>query len=378
LTGSENDWEPIYGGDGFYVLVDPTNPQRIYAEYQYGGLGYSTDGGTTFFDGRTGIVSSDRTNWSTPFVMDEKHPLTLYVGTYRVYKTTNGMLSWTVISGDLTRGPGGRIGSITTIDVARTDTNVISVGTDDGKVSVTTDGGNTWSDVTGSLPVRWVTRVTFDPDSANVLYVTHSGYLEYDYAAHVHRSSDYGRTWTAIGAGLPDMPVNDIVVDPIARPNLYIASDLGVLYSSNNGARWDVLGNGLPEVPVHDLALHSPTRTLLAFTHGRSAYGIDLSGLSSVKSIATNLPVTTTLAQNYPNPFNPRTTVEFQVGTSGPVSLAVFDITGREVVRLVEQEPLNAGTYRVEWNASRVASGMYIYRLRCGSATLERKMLLLK
>ena len=132
MTGTGSDWVGIYGGDGFYALVDPTNPNRIYVESQNGGLAYSTNGGTSFFNGTSGIDGFDRTNWCTPIAMDLNNTLTLYTGTYRIYKTTNNMQSWTSISGDLTRGNGGPIGTITTIHVAPSNSNVVYVGTDDG------------------------------------------------------------------------------------------------------------------------------------------------------------------------------------------------------------------------------------------------------
>ena len=384
LTGSPDDWQEIFGGDGFYVLVDPTNPNRIYAEFQNGGLAYSADGGATFNNGRSGISATDRKNWSTPFVMDPNSTLTLYTGTHRAYKTTNGMQGWTVISGDLTRGQNGRIGTITTIDVARSDPRVIYVGTDDGKVSVTTDGGTSWNDVTGTLPMRWVTRVAIDPDSANVAYVTHSGYLEDQFASHIHKTYDFGQMWISIGNGLPDMPLNDVIVDPDARPYLYIATDVGVMYSSNQGTTWQVLGTGFPEVPVHDLTLHSPTRKLLAFTHGRSVYSIDLSTLTSIRIVAHSVPHDFILHQNYPNPFNPSTTIRFDVPHTSHVDLSVFDVAGREVASLIN-EALKPGSYEVSWNVDTFApnspglgSGVYFCRLKAGSMALTRKMVFIK
>ncbi len=378
LTGAHNNWTMIYGGDGFYVLVDPTNSNRIYAESQNGGLVYSTNGGSSFVNGTTGISASDRKNWNTPIAMDLTNPLTLYTGTHRLYRTTNGMANWTAISGDLTRGPNGRIGTITTIDVARTNPNVIFVGTDDGKVSVTTDGGTNWTDVTGILPLRWVTRVTIDPDSANVAYVTLSGYLQDMTQSHIYRTSDYGQTWIAIGGTLPDIPLNDVIVDPVYRPNLYVASDAGVLYSTNMGTTWQVLGRDLPFVTVHDLTLHSPTRKLVAFTHGRSAFKFDLTTLTSVADI-TQQPVVFTLEQNYPNPFNPSTRIAFHIRNLEPqtVSLKVYDVLGREVATLMNNR-LQPGSYEVSWNATGMPSGVYFYRLTAGQLSATRRMLLLR
>lgn len=385
LTGSISDWTRIYGGDGFYVLVDPTNPNRIYVESQNGGLAYSTDGGTSFNSGRTGI-GNDRTNWSTPFVMDLTNTLTLYVGTYRVYRTVNGMQNWTVISGDLTRNSPNLPGTITTLDVAQADPNVIYVGSGDGRVSVTTDRGSTWQDISGSLPMRWVTRVTIDPDSANVCYVTHSGYLEYNFASHIHKTTNFGQTWISISGDLPDMPINDIIVDRQVRPYLYIATDLAVMYSTNGGVNWLVLGTDFPEVPVHDLTFHAPTRKLLASTHGRSSYVINLSEFVAVRDgEPAEGGKQYVLEQNYPNPFNPTTEIRYQISEVGLVTLKVFDVLGREVATLI-QEVKQPGRYTVTWDATGMASGVYLARLSvtpsasvgAGSFGQTRKLVLVR
>jgi photosystem II stability/assembly factor-like uncharacterized protein len=377
MTGSDSNWTSIYGGDGFYVLVDPKNPNRIYAESQYGGLGYSTDGGANFLDGTSGITSTDRKNWCTPIAMDQNSTLTLYTGTHRLYKSTNGMQSWTAISDDLTRGANGRIGTITTIDVARTDPKVVYAGTDDGKVSVTTDGGISWMDVTGTLPVRWVTRVTIDPDSANVAYVTQSGFLEDLFSSHLNKTTDFGKTWTSVGEDLPNIPLNDVIIDPVYRGYLYIATDVGVMVSINSGKNWNVLGTELPEVPVQDLALHSPTRKLAAFTHGRSVYAFDLTTLTSVNVLRNSAVTGFELEQNYPNPFNPTTVISYQLPVISKVTLKIYDALGREVATLVNEE-MKLGRNTVQWDGSRFASGIYFYSLQAGNFVETKKMLLIK
>ena len=377
MTGSDSDWSSIYGGDGFYALIDPTNPNRVYAESQNGGLGYSTNGGSSFFSGTSGIGSSDRKNWCTPIAMDLNNTLTLYTGTHLLYKTTTGMQSWSAISGDLTRGANGRIGTITTIDVSQTNSSVIYVGTDDGKVSVTTNGGSSWTNITGTLPVRWVSRVTIDPDSANIAYVTQSGYLEDVFTSHLHKTRDFGQTWTDFGGDLPNVPLNDIIVDPVYKGYFYVATDLGVMVSSNGGKNWNVLGTGFPEVPVHDLVLHSPTRTLTAFTHGRSAYSFDLTTLTSVANSLNGSPKGFRLEQNYPNPFNPTTNLRFTISKLQFVELKIVDALGREVAVLVNEEK-SPGSYTVEWNATSCASGVYFYTLKAGAFIETKKMLLVK
>ncbi len=377
LTGAENNWTGIYGGDGFYVIVDPTNNNFVYAESQNGGLARSTNGGTSFSSATSGISGTDRKNWNTPIAISLLNTATLYTGTHRLYKSTNRMVNWTAISADLTRGNGGRIGTITTIDPSPTDSNVVYIGTDDGKVQVTTNGGTTWNDITGILPNRWVTRVTVDPDSANVCYVTLSGYLQYDFQAHIYRTSNYGQTWTPIGGNLPNIPLNDIIVDPAARPRLYAASDAAVLYSTNYGTTWHLLGTGLPSTPVLDLTLHSPTRKLVAHTHGRSNWILDVTTLTRVAEKTTAHPASFTLHQNYPNPFNPATNIRFELHQAGGVVLKVFDVLGRTVATIVD-ENLEAGEHVREFSAKNLSSGVYWYRLEVGGRGAARRMIVIR
>ncbi len=274
-TGT-SPWTFFYGGDGFYCVIDPTDSNYVYAEYQYGGLGYSTNGGASFYGGTTGISGSEFAGWMTPIVIDSKHPKSLYTGFERVYRTTNHMQSWTPISPILTNHISAAYSTVSTIDVSSVDSSIVYAGTGDGKVWVTTNAGGVWTDISAGLPLRWVTRVVADPESASVAYVTLSGFRQYDAVAHVFRTRNYGQTWTNIGASLPDVPVNDLIVDPATPSTLYIATDLNVMVTTDLGASWSVLGSSLPAVTVHDLAFNTAARRLVAFTHGRSTYTIDL------------------------------------------------------------------------------------------------------
>ena len=165
LDGGLDNWQHIFGGDGFYVIVDFTDPDIIYAESQNGGLGKSTDGGNNFFDATNGISGSEPTNWSTPVIMDPNANLILYYGTNYLYRTTDGANNWTKVSPQLTDWvQGRRLGTITTIAVAPTNSEVIYVGTDDSHIWVSTDNGTNWTEISDGLPERWVTRVAVDPN----------------------------------------------------------------------------------------------------------------------------------------------------------------------------------------------------------------------
>ncbi len=376
-TGSANDWNEIYGGDGFYCLVDYVNPQNMYASSQTGGLGRSENGGQSFSSGTTGLDLT-YTNWMTPYVMDKNDPQVLYCGTYKIHKTTNGMQSWTAISPDLANRHVANLGTITTVDVAKSDPNVIYCGTDDANVWVTTNSGTNWAKINSGLPYRWVTRVAIHPDSANVCYVTLSGYKVDSTGSHIFRTTNFGSSWTSIRGNLPDAPINDVVIDPANTNTLYIGTDITVMYTTNLGANWYLLGNGIPSnVPCHDLTLHNPTRSLVIWTHGRSAFRTTLP-LTSIAESNTNIPESSELFQNYPNPFNPGTIISYRLDGLSNVKLIVSDILGRQVAELVN-ETKEAGLHDIEFNAANLPSGMYFYSLNInGRVVATKRMTLLK
>ncbi len=377
LTGALNDWTTIYGGDGFYVIVDPVNPNIIYAESQNGALGKSTNGGTSFSSATSGISSSEKKNWSTPVIMDPNNNNILYYGTNRVYRTTNAASSWTAVSPDLTNGNQARLGTVTTIAVAKTNSNIIMAGTDDANVWVTTNNGTNWTKVSQSLPYRWVTRVAFDPTNDNIAYATYNGLKWIDPQPHVFRTTDRGQTWQNISSNLPDAPINAFDLDP-NRPNvLFVGSDVGAYVSFNTGGSWQFLGQGLPMVSVYDFKVHPTANYLVAGTHGRSMYKIDLSQVVGVNQLSSEVPAGYELGQNYPNPFNPATKISYKIREAADVKLTVFDIAGRSVAELVNSKQ-QAGSYEVDFNAGSLSSGVYLYRLEAGGVSLSKKLLLVK
>jgi photosystem II stability/assembly factor-like uncharacterized protein len=376
-NGSVSNWSEIYGGDGFYCLVDYLNPLRVYACYQFCGLGRSTNGGSSFINATSGLDLT-YTNWMTPYVMDKNNPLVLYCGTYKIHKTTNGMQSWIPISPDLTSGHIQNLGTITTIDVSKSNPNVIYCGTDDANVWVTTNGGNNWNSINSELPYRWVTRVTVHPDSSNVCYVTLSGYKVDSTGSHIYRTSDYGTNWISIRGNLPDAPINDVIIDPNDTKTLFIATDVSVMYSNNLGINWYVLSTGIPSnVPCHDLTLHNPSRKLIVWTHGRSAFKITLPPIVNINNENNQFSDSYSLSQNYPNPFNPVTNIKYHLGEKTLVTLKIFDITGKEITVLVNQYQ-QKGTHKVKFNGKNYSSGIYIYKLLTENYSFSRKMILIK
>lgn len=379
LSGKTNDWQSIIGGDGFYVSVDYNDPNYIYAESQNGYLLRTTDGGMTFYNALSGIVTTEPRNWSTPVIIDPNKSNVLYYGTNRLYRSTNRAVNWSPVSDKLTFSPdGSRLGTITTIAAAPGNSNVIYAGTDDANIWVTKDYGQSWKLINKGLPFRWVTRIAVDPKNENIVYATFSGLKWKDPQPHVFRSTDYGESWSDISSNLPDAPVNAFAIDLNNQDILYAGSDVGAFVSFNKGLSWQTLGSGLPVVSVYDLKIHPVTNYLIAGTHGRSMYRLNLNQLTGIDQ-KHNRPIAESykLLQNYPNPFNPATTISYSLPRNSLVKLTVFDIQGKEVKSLVN-EVKSAGSYQVEFNATNLPSGVYLYRLEAAGYSETKKLLLLK
>ncbi|MFQ5628106.1 MAG: T9SS type A sorting domain-containing protein, partial [bacterium] len=384
-TGGTNDWQRILGGDGFYALIDPQDPDIIYAESQFGNLAKSINGGKDWTTILNGINTLEPTNWSTPVIFDQNDPQKLYYGTHSVYKTWNGGESWRKFSPKLTDFvTGRRIGTITSIAPASSDTSVVYIGTDDALVWVTEDAGETWREISEDLPYRWVTRVRIDPLDAKTAYVTFSGLKWNSPQPHVFLTNNMGASWQDISANLPDAPVNSIIIDPQNRNALFVATDVGVFYSENAGNSWSPLGRGMPMVSVYDFVIDKTNRYLIAGTHGRSMYRISIDAITSVRDFEMEAPIESfALDQNYPNPFNAETIIEFILSQSEHITLKIFNTLGQEVVELVS-EKRSAGLHTLRWNGTDansmdVPSGMYIYQMAAASGQIaKRRMVMLR
>ena len=368
MTGNLNDWTNIYGGDGFYVLVNPQNNQYVYAEYQYGGLGRSTNGGYSFSGATNGISGSDRFNWSSPLVFDPNNPQTLYYGGNRLYKSTNHAANWTAISNDLSNGPGQynqTYGTITTISVSKLNDQVIYAGTDDANVWVTQNGGSNWTKVSDELPERWVTRVAADPFDEATAFVTFSGYRYDEYLPHIFRTTNFGQTWQDISGDLPEAPINDIIVDPTLDSALYIATDVGVFASWNLGQNWGLLGLGLPNVPVCDLTFHDELRMLTAATYGRSMFKIDVDQFVDV--VEMSVPKATLHIS--PNPAN-----DFiEIKPDKPLSFFRYHIKNANGVIIHSGSHCSGAFLRV--NISQLPDGMYFLHVMSENEMMVSKFI---
>jgi photosystem II stability/assembly factor-like uncharacterized protein len=383
-TGALNDWDQIFSNDGFYVNVDFIDPDIIYAESQFGLLGKSIDGGVSFFQVLSGINQVEPTNWSTPVVMDPNDHLVLYYGTNRIYRTSDGASSWVPVSGDLTAGISGtRLGTITTIAVSPVNSSIIWAGTDDSHIWVTSDYGESWTDVSASLPYRWVTRVVPDPLNQDIAYVTFSGLKWVDPQPHVFRTENLGQSWIDISSNLPDAPINALAVNPLNTHNLFVGTDLGAYYSLDYGESWRYISQNLPMVSVYDMKIHPVENYLAIGTHGRSMYKVDLSIFSEIDETQSPRVVESfQLKQNYPNPFNSSTVIPYTLYYKCDITLNIYNSRGQHV-GILFHDSQNAGNYQISWDGkdragNSVSSGIYLYELSDASSKQARKMLIIK
>lgn len=385
LTGATDDWQAILGGDGFYSIVDYTDPDIIYAEYQWGELNKSTNGGYSW----TSMVSQmteDRKNWSAPVVMDPKNHFVLYFGTYRVWKTTNAGYGWVPISPDLSNGPDGSTWhTVSTLAISPINSNIVIAGTDDGKVHISKNAGGSWTDISYGLPNRTITRVAADPFDESVIYVTLSGFRWDEAVAHVYRSPDQGNTWIDISGNLPDLPVNVIALDPVLQDHIFVGTDAGVYCTANGGQNWWGLGDGLGNVAVTAMKIHEGTRKLVVGTYGLSAYKIDLDGINV--GIPYISPTSGNIGLNvYPNPFFASQgigiNIAFITKANGRVSITINDINGKDIQQIMDAT-LNAGTHNFIWNGSSsngilVDEGVYFVNISSAEGNARQKLLLLR
>ena len=277
-------WLQVLGGDGGYSAIDHVTGNTAFATTQWQG-GSGNPGGPRRRDAasgggfalkRNGINTDDRGQFIAPLLMDPVNPRVLYFGTYKLYRTRDNGENWTPFAADMT----GPTGTITAIGVARSDTNQIYVGTSNGRIMASSDGGNTFTLGTGNA-ARFISDFAVDPTNAAVAYATVSGFG----AGHVYKTTNRGVTWTSITSNLPDVPVLSIVIQPGVE--LDIGTDLGLFRSTDDGATW-VPFPGLPNVAVYDLAFNPATQLLVAATHGRGAFKYTVPAVLALRGDVTS------------------------------------------------------------------------------------------
>jgi len=293
--GVDDPWQHIYldrwgGGDSYFTEVDPTNPDIIYYEHQFGVLRRKNmkTGKTKDIMPRTAEGEPKlRRNWMTPFFISQYNPFTLYYGANKVYKSVNRGDNWECISPDLTTNPGptkqGNVpfGTITSLSESSFKRGLIYVGTDDGIVQITQNDGVSWEKINNSLPDKWVSRVRTSIHEIGTVYASFTGYREDDFEKYLYMSKDFGQSWQSIVGDMPSESINVITEDPRDANVLYVGTDLGVYTSLNRGNNWISFCNHLPTTPVHDLVVHPRELELVIGTHGRSIFILDVEDIEN-------------------------------------------------------------------------------------------------
>ena len=209
-----------------------------------------------------------------PLLMDPVTPTTLYFGTQRLWRTTNDGGLWSAVSGDLTKGSG----VISTIAIAAANPQMIYVGTNDGNLMVSRDGAVTFSLAIAGLPNRVFTRIVVDATNANRAVVTAGG----TGAGHVFLTTDGGGTWSNITGNLVDAPLTSVALIPGSPNHLFVGGDLGVFETTDLGLTWARSPAGMPNVVVEDLAYNSALQLLVAATYGRGMFSYSLANPGAV------------------------------------------------------------------------------------------------
>jgi photosystem II stability/assembly factor-like uncharacterized protein len=269
-------WAQPTSGDGGFTAIDPVAVNTDYVTTTNNTIYKSTTGGLSGYSDVTPNIGTDRAAFIAPFVIDPTSPSNLYFGANRLYQTADGATTWNVISPDLTTGTG----TLSAIAVAPNNSNTVYTGSNDAVVSVTTNAllgtGSTWTTIS-STATRAVTDIKVDATTSTTAYVTYGGFSGFtDTVGHVFKTTNGGTSWTDISGNLPNIPVTSIAIDPDVANTLYVGTDIGAFYTSNGGTTWSTLGTGLPNSGVMALAFHHATRTLRAGTHGRSAWDLSL------------------------------------------------------------------------------------------------------
>jgi photosystem II stability/assembly factor-like uncharacterized protein len=264
----------------------------------------------------TAVLSRNRFNWQTPFFISPHNPQTLYMGGQRVWKTVDRGDHWMPISQDLSTRDTAKIrmsmaltggvtldvtnaethGTVTTLAESPVRPGLLWAGTDDGNVWLTRDDGANWESLTGRFPGvprgTWVSRVEPSSFDSATVYVTFDGHRSDDFHPYAFVSTDFGRTFRSITANLPDTEyVHVIRQDPRRRELLFLGTELTAYVSTDAGGSWQRFDDGLPPAPVHDLKIHPRDRVLVAATHGRSIYVVDIGPLEEATDSLLNAPV---------------------------------------------------------------------------------------
>ncbi|MFO7756333.1 MAG: hypothetical protein R6V34_10145 [Bacteroidales bacterium] len=277
--------DPWAGGDGIVTAPDPDDPDIVYYEAQNGAIRRKNmlTGETVSIKPQLPDNIEDEffTEWLTPFFVSKFNHTTLYYGANYLFKSTDRGNNWTVISPNLAQPTteDRRGGGITALEESPVCPGLIYAGTAAGAAWVSKDDGATWKAISEGLPAEYIKSFAPSRFVESRVYVTLSGIKQDDFSPMVFMSDDYGTTWENLNSNIPYSPVNVILEDPEYEDVLYAGTFNGTLISADKGRSWNVMGKDLPNSFVADMTIMEREKDLIAVTHGRGIYKIDLEPL---------------------------------------------------------------------------------------------------
>ncbi|MBP7272509.1 MAG: glycosyl hydrolase [Saprospiraceae bacterium] len=285
----------IMGGDGMQVAVDTRTNKTVYTGFQFGNyFRINTENNEeTYITPKHDLGERPfRWNWQSPIVLSAHNQDVLYMGANKLFRSMDKGKTFTAISHDLTTGgKKGNVpyGTLTTVHESPLRFGLIYVGSDDGFIHVTQDGGYRWDKISESLPQNlWVSRVQASTHDTATVYASLNGYRWDDFTAYLYVSNNFGKTWTRIGTDLPAEPINVVKEDP-ANPNLlYVGTDHQLYVSLDKGKTFMQFSKDLPAVAVHDVAVQPRDNDLVIGTHGRSMYVASVKHLQALTDDVLN------------------------------------------------------------------------------------------
>ncbi len=371
-------WRRVGGGDGCCSGISWTNNDTMYSSSQYLAVMRSTNRGINW---SYSYPPSNNEAFNGPFIVCPSNSKIMYAGGDKLYKSTNSGTNWFVVNNDqtFTGDP------VLVIESSYSNTDTVFLATapnlQRARVYRSTNGGTSFTEITGILPDRYIVDIAVNPLDARTVYCAVSGFG----SAHLFKSTDAGTTWTAVGNDLPDVPTSAVIVNPFNTNNIYVGNDLGVFVSTDGGISFTDFNSGFlgTATLVMDLRISPKDKMLYAATHGNGVFKRKL--IDNTTKIDDNSKIATgySLLQNYPNPFNPVTTIQYSLINDQHIVLKIFDYSGKEIATLVD-EYKKAGNYSVQFDASKLQrgggcpSGVYFYRIKTTNYTCTKKMLLLK
>jgi len=412
------DWKTVGIGDGMYNQPDP-NGRFTYNTQEFGTpvrIDLVERTRTVITPVRTGGSARLRVNWTAPIRLSPHDSKVLYFGAETLFRSKDRGDHWEEISPDLTTnnpekisGPGAGIQhcTITTIAESPAKAGVIWVGTDDGKIQVTQNGGAHWTDATQAMAAvggpadAWVTRVFPSPFDAATAYVTKSRRRQDDFRVFVFRTTDSGKSWKNISSGLPEGGANVIAEDPRKAGLLFLGTDSGTFVSFDAGVTWERFKANVPPAPVHDLMIHPREGDLIVGTFGRGVWVTNITPLRefsdallaggahlfAVRPFAERREIAWGNYRLYgdrylttPNEPNGMRIVYLTKSTA-KVEIAVSDASGK-LIRKVPIPAAKAGMNQVTWlldddGGNPVPAGDYVVSLGLGGETLTQPAKLL-